>query len=98
MFLRRKNNFELLQIENLDENEHMINPDFESDNQILLIIKQLPAGYRTVFNLYAIEGYSHAEISKMLNIKESTSRSQMTMARKLLKKHLIMIGYEPTRK
>lgn len=94
MFLRRKNNFELLQVESLDEHTHMINPDFDSCDQIFSIIKQLPVGYRTVFNLYAIEGYSHAEISKKLNIKESTSRSQMTMARRLLKEYLIKIGYE----
>ncbi len=94
MFLRKKNDFELLQIESIDENNITINPDFDSDKQILLLIKKLPVGYRTVFNLYAIEGYSHGEISKKLNIKESTSRSQLTMARKLLKEYLIKIGYE----
>jgi RNA polymerase sigma-70 factor (ECF subfamily) len=94
MFLRKKNDFELLQIESLDENSHIIDPDYDSGNQILSIVKKLPVGYRTVFNLYAIEGYSHAEISKKLNIKESTSRSQLTMARKLLKEYLIKIGYE----
>jgi RNA polymerase sigma-70 factor (ECF subfamily) len=93
MFLRRKNDFELLQIENIDENRFIINPDFDSDNQILSIIKKLPVGYRTVFNLYAIEGYTHAEISQRLNIRESTSRSQLTMARKILKEYLIKIGY-----
>jgi RNA polymerase sigma-70 factor (ECF subfamily) len=52
------------------------------------IIQQLPAGYRLVFNLYAIEGYSHAEIGEQLNISESTSRSQYTRARALLKKQI----------
>ncbi len=55
-----------------------------SEQDLLLIINQLPEGYRLVFNLYAIEGYSHAEIAKMLEIQESTSRSQLTKARKLL--------------
>ncbi|TAE52096.1 MAG: sigma-70 family RNA polymerase sigma factor [Bacteroidetes bacterium] len=48
------------------------------------IIRELPDGYRIVFNLYAIEGYSHAEIGAQLNITESTSRSQYARARALL--------------
>ena len=53
-----------------------------------VIQQRLPSGYRLVFNLYAIEGYSHAEIGKQLNISESTSRSQYTRARALLKKQI----------
>ncbi len=45
------------------------------------IIEQMPVGYRTVFNLYAIEGFSHQEISEMLNIALSTSKSQLCKAR-----------------
>lgn len=52
------------------------------------IIQALPAGYRAIFNLYGIEGYSHAEIAAQLNISESTSRSQYTRARALLKKRV----------
>lgn len=48
------------------------------------LILQLPAGYRTVFNLYAIEGYSHSEIAKMLGISEGTSKSQLAKAKKQL--------------
>ena len=48
------------------------------------MIQQMPNGYRLVFNLYAIEGYSHKEIGKKLNITESTSRSQLAKARKAL--------------
>lgn len=51
---------------------------------LLDIIQQLPTGYRTVFNLYAIEGYSHAEIAEMLHITESTSKSQLHRARAML--------------
>lgn len=51
---------------------------------IYRLIRSLPIGYRTVFNLNAIEGYSHKEISQKLNISESTSRSQLTKARKKL--------------
>ena len=52
--------------------------------EILALIKELPDGYRTIFNLYAIEGYSHKEIADLLGIQESTSRSQLVKARKLL--------------
>lgn len=49
------------------------------------IIGEIPPGYRTVFNLYVIEGYTHVEISKKLNISESTSKTQLFKARKKLK-------------
>ncbi|MBK8805267.1 MAG: sigma-70 family RNA polymerase sigma factor [Bacteroidales bacterium] len=49
--------------------------------QVYSIIETLPAGYRMVFNLYAIEGYSHKEISDLLNITENTSKSQLRKAR-----------------
>ena len=48
-------------------------------------MQKLPPGYRTVFNLYAIEGYSHKEIGKMLNISDGTSKSQLARARHTLK-------------
>lgn len=49
--------------------------------QAYTIIENMPAGYRTVFNLYAIEGYSHQEISELLQISQSTSKSQLCKAR-----------------
>lgn len=51
---------------------------------IILLIEQLPAGYRTVFNLFIIEGYSHKEIASMLGISENTSKSQLSKARNQL--------------
>jgi len=59
-----------------------------SADELLACIAALPNGFRTVFNLFAIEGYSHAEIAEMLNIKESTSRSQFIRARKVLQKNV----------
>lgn len=53
---------------------------------LMAMVQQLPVGYRTVFNLYAIEGYNHAEIADMLNISEGTSKSQLSRARQLLQK------------
>ena len=52
--------------------------------QINALIDQLPDGYRMVFNLYAVEGFSHKEIGEMLNIDEGTSRSQLAKSRKAL--------------
>jgi RNA polymerase sigma factor (sigma-70 family) len=57
--------------------------------QVVECIRMLPIGYRTVLNLYAIEGYSHREISNMLDIEESTSRSQFTRARAMLEDILV---------
>jgi RNA polymerase sigma factor (sigma-70 family) len=57
--------------------------------ELLDIVERLPVGYRTVFNLYAIEGYAHSEIADLLGITESTSKSQLHRARALLQK---MVG------
>lgn len=59
--------------------------------EVLYLINQLPEGYRLVFNLYAIEGYSHKEIADMLSIQESTSRSQLVKARKMLQSMIVKI-------
>ena len=53
---------------------------------LLKIIQTLPVGFKTVFNLYAIEGYSHKEIGEMLNISEGTSKSQYSRAKAHLQK------------
>ena len=58
------------------------------EQELMAMIAGLPEGYRVVFNLYAIEGYSHKEIAEMLGIQESTSRSQLVKARKMLQAHL----------
>ena len=55
-----------------------------SIDQIQFLIDALPDGYKMVFNLYAIEGYKHNEIAKMLGINEGTSKSQLSHARKML--------------
>lgn len=59
-----------------------------SSQEILALINELPAGYRTVFNLYAVEGYSHKEIGEMLNISSGTSKSQLSRAKKILQSRL----------
>ena len=52
---------------------------------LLALIQQLPPGYRMVFNLYAIEGYSHKEIAAIMGITEGASKSQLSRARTVLK-------------
>ncbi len=60
-----------------------------SADELRAIIGTLPPGFRTVFNLYAVEGYSHKEIGKMLGITESTSRSQFARAKNILKQKIV---------
>jgi RNA polymerase sigma-70 factor (ECF subfamily) len=55
-----------------------------TEKDLLQMIQELPQGYRSVFNLYALENYSHKEIGEMLGIAEVTSRSQYIRARQLL--------------
>jgi RNA polymerase sigma-70 factor (ECF subfamily) len=76
-------------------------PSIVQAKQIVECIRLLPMGYRTVLNLYAIEGYTHKEIAEMLDIEESTSRSQYTRAKQMLedilvKKKIIQKPHEKT--
>lgn len=71
--------------------DQAVSPDVISHlnaNELLLIIDKLPAGYKTVFNLSVIEGYHHKEIAQLLGIEESSSRSQLTKARKYIQRSL----------
>ncbi|GAA4447323.1 RNA polymerase sigma factor [Ravibacter arvi] len=74
-------------LENADLAEAHSIPDYQyadehlHASEIIRMIEKLPLGYRTVFNLYAIEGFTHMEIAKMLGITESTSKSQLHRAR-----------------
>src|SRR5215204_1003763 len=73
-----------------DEHLHVVNnneshPEVKMEAKELAdLIRQLPPGYQTIFNLYAVEGFNHVEIGKILGIQESTSRSQYARARALL--------------
>lgn len=90
MFLRRSSS--LIIVSESDALEHPVEPDFLdrlSAAELFSMIIQLPVGYRTVFNLYEVEGWSHAEIGQFLGIQEATSRSQLSKARTLLQNKLI---------
>lgn len=71
------------EIENSIEHVAYIETEMEVD-EIQKIIDRLPEGYKTVFVLYAVEGYKHSEIAELLQISEGTSKSQLSKARKLL--------------
>lgn len=67
---------------------------------LLRLIQELPSGCRVIFNLYAVEGYTHREIAELLKISEGTSKSQYARARQLLQSRieaLEKIGYEKVR-
>jgi RNA polymerase sigma-70 factor (ECF subfamily) len=81
----------------VDDIDQIAEPNAEPDNEdyagleavdLLKIIRELPSKYRMVFNLYAIEGYSHKEISKMVNISEGTSKSNLSRARVILQRRV----------
>jgi len=63
--------------------------------ELMDLVQSLPLGYRTVFNLFAIEGYSHQEIGELLGITESTSKSQLNRARSVLKEKITSLQLQP---
>ena len=85
-----RKNKKLKQNIELDSVEFMIPSNLHGESleakDLLKIIQTLPIGFKTVFNLYAIEGYSHKEIGDMLNISEGTSKSQYSRAKAHLQK------------
>lgn len=77
----------------LDNTAELVQPDSNaisdlSAAELMQLVRDLPAGFRTVFNMFAVEGYSHKEISEVLGITESTSRSQYTRAKQWLQKKI----------
>lgn len=77
---------ETTQIQDFEYESLLSSPDEKNleVEELLKLIQELPKGYRIVFNMYAIEGYSHAEIAKKLAISEGTSKSQLSRARAFL--------------
>lgn len=90
MFLRKKVRFaDEVDLNNLPLAEKVTIEDELSAQDILKLLEQLPTGYRTIFNLYVIEGYKHREIAEQLGISINTSKSQLIQAKKRLKKLVI---------
>jgi RNA polymerase sigma-70 factor (ECF subfamily) len=87
-FLRVQKKVKFLEDENFQgESSNNIESQFSVDD-IQFLIDSLPDGYKMVFNLYAIEGYKHQEIAEILQIKEGTSKSQLSHARKILQNNI----------
>lgn len=75
------------------DEEEIFSPNI-SEEEILALINRLPIGYKTVFNLYIIDGYSHKEIAEQLSISASTSKSQLFKAKKMLQKQITQVQKE----
>jgi len=90
----RKNRLMYKEVD-IDDVHHELNFDDLSSSleaeDLLKIINELPQGYKTIFNMYAIEGYAHAEIAEELNISVNTSKSQLSRSRAYLQKKLAEI-------
>lgn len=83
MFLRKANTQPYTEeILNLEQSDYTTVVDELAANDILRLLDQLPEGYRTVFNLYVLEGLKHREIADMLGISINTSKSQLILAKK----------------
>lgn len=87
-------NVDLIHATGLQVREESV-PSIVQAKQVIECIRMLPIGYRTVLNLYALEGYSHKEIATVLDIEESTSRSQYTRARQMLEEILVKRNIMP---
>lgn len=98
MHLRKNNHFQYAEeiSPNLSYQEEPTVLDKLAASEILSLLDELPPGYRTVFNLYVVEGYKHREIAEELNISINTSKSQLILAKQrmeeLVKKRLGRLG------
>ncbi len=74
-----------------DINEEIIDSDYHSDlseKELIKLVSKLPTGYRLVFNMYVLEGYTHQEIAQYLDISAGTSKSQLHKAKKMLRQEV----------
>lgn len=83
-------------LKNVNQTRNLVIENMTSD-ELLELVNELPFGYRTVFNLNIIEGYTHKEIGDMLGISENTSKSQLSRARMSLQKRLKLIEEKENR-
>lgn len=85
MSLRRRHNFNLtIEVGKMEIKSQITIEDELAEQDILGLLEMLPIGYRTVFNLYVLEGYKHREIAEILGISINTSKSQLILAKKRL--------------
>lgn len=95
MFLRKRGSFKAdVELENVDAKDDTNIEDDLLASDILNVLDDLPTGYRTVFNMYVIEGYKHREIAEILNISINTSKSQLILAKKKMQVLLKNLGLQ----
>jgi RNA polymerase sigma factor (sigma-70 family) len=91
------NRKKIVKIDSIETNYTLLNNDYESifdkmeTQEILKVLNALPIGYKTIFNLHVIEGYSHREIGELLKISEGTSKSQLSKAKVMVSQALFKI-------
>jgi len=94
-------NLKMAYTDDLEAAEHISDGDYTDKNlnyaDLLAMVQKLPNAYRTVFNLFAIDGYSHEEIAEMLNINPGTSKSNLFKARQKLKQMIADADVQPNR-
>ena len=97
-WIRDHRKIQWLPAEEIPEDHHTSHTPTPADSlharQLADLIRELPAGYQMVFNLHAVEGYTHAEIGQLMGIGEGTSRSQYHRARKLMAEKLLALQYK----
>ena len=89
---KHNDNYDITEINETDVDGYSYNSDEYTKEELLSVIDNLPAGYKMVFNLYAIEGYKHKEIGEMLNINANTSKSQYSRAKEKIREKLNQIS------
>ncbi len=86
MYIRKKNNLKMtVEISEIDRPETVNVVDQLQYTELVKLLEKLPVGYRTIFNLYVIEGYKHREIAELLGISINTSKSQLILAKKRMR-------------
>jgi len=89
--LKHYNQYDIDDVHSDVNSTSMFNSDFTHE-ELLKLIRELPKGYRVIFNLYAIEGYKHKEIAEMLDIDIATSKSQYSRAKKVLRTKMVEVS------
>jgi RNA polymerase sigma factor (sigma-70 family) len=90
--LKYRYHVEIEEFESIETGVISFEEDFYTSDELFKVLNELPAGYRMVFNLYAVEGYKHKEIAEMLGIDTNTSKSQYSRAKAVLRDKLEKLG------
>jgi RNA polymerase sigma factor (sigma-70 family) len=90
--LKFRYHMEIEEFESVETGVISFEEDFYTSDELFKVLNELPAGYRMIFNLYAVEGYKHKEIAEMLGIDTNTSKSQYSRAKAVIRDKLEKLG------